>query len=287
MMFPRVSAGMIVIDAIKLYARNFSRFIAFPLIFGTLAALGQMLLFEPMSEPFGTLMQNMSSESAPAVAVDHLRLLLRDLADVMPWPVLWLVYLVTVGLLLTAFATGGMTHATMKIISNDPPPPNPTQSIYAEVKQAPKWFVTALLQNTVLLLLIFLPSLATGFLALISAGFIPFGLIAVLFIIVTANAALAMFYPIVLCEEKGLRRAVGRVWQLFRRRPGLVIVMGIWLIMLQTSATALGGLFNGGLPVRLAISALIAPISVIAVYKMYNELKQGVGDGDARDLRGV
>ncbi|MCL2545854.1 MAG: hypothetical protein FWE06_01500 [Oscillospiraceae bacterium] len=282
MMFRRVSAGMLVVAAFRLYRHHFWRLLIFPLIFSTFATLGQMLLFQPMRAPLAAFWQNVNGENS-VQAISAMRVLMQD---VMPSLLLWLVYLATVGLLLNAFVVGGITRIAMTIMHKKDLQ-EPTQAIYSEIKYTPKWYVTALLQNVVLLVLVFVPSLAVGILALFLPAFASLGVFAVAFIAIVGYAAIAMFFPIVLCEEKGWRRAIPRTWQLFRRRPGLVITMGLWLIMLQAAATSFGALFAGGLPLQMAVTALLAPVSTVAVCMMYEELCQGVKGDSAEDLKDV
>jgi len=274
----RTSALSLVGAALRIYLKNFRRFFVFSAVFGSLAVMGQRLLMQPMDGAIADFVENIGSlanaDIESAQVQNYIERFWTTIAPHLPW---FALFMVSGWLLLQGLLSGGITRLTDNILNNRTLP-RATDSVYNEMPRALKWYVVALANLFLLLIII---ALLTVFSVIFVIAVPTLGLFVMmfglLFILAIVPLMLSMLYIITLRD--GLQGALRTALILYRRRRGLVFTTGLWIAVLQwgtiSLGSALGSNFNtaGGMAVALFMSAFFAPIPLIVAALLYKELR--------------
>jgi hypothetical protein len=227
------------------------------------------------TERIGEIVAGTADMPANDVIVSRLSAVVSDFGLSLP---VFIVFVLTVGMLFDAFAFGGMARAAMNIAQEKPLPP-PTQAIYGEFRYAFKWYAVMLIRWIVLLLLFALPyALLAVITVFIPAVGIPLMVLAsplIMILLFAAIPATYLMFPAAADTAYGMRRVVSRTWALIRKHPGLVIGVAVWIILfvMLSSIPFTGVPYAVTIILQLCLSAILAPMPAITVSLLYREIR--------------
>ncbi len=251
------------------------------MVFGSLALAGRQLIATGVNEPMRVFFEQlqpttpMTSGAYFTALTDALRQLLQDI-----WPTLLVLlgFSMSVGLLLSALATGGITRAALKA-QTDREPGQPTQALLNECRWSLKWYLTALLQNAIILLVAALPlALLTAALVwndndlLVSFG--SLAAIALAVVVLMTQTVTALFFPLTITRPKSLWRIPVDAFKLCRGRWGLIAAFSFIMVLVQMLAMLVnfGGSDGVSILLNILISGLFTPIPAVAACLLFQQL---------------